>query len=101
AQCADSRGDSLIPFLPTIPTVVRVCAVLIIISVPPIVLAVIRDKIVEREAVVGRYIIHTLERMISVGAAVWKQVITAIDTAHHVRNHPCVAFNKTANVITK
>src|SRR6266478_932443 len=101
AQRADSRGDSLIPFLSTIPTVVRISAVLIIISVLPIVLAVIRDKIDKREAVVGGYIIHTLERVISVGAAVWKQVIAAIDTSHHLGNHPCVAFNKTANVITK
>src|SRR4029077_8645266 len=74
AQCVDCRGHALIPLLPTIPTVVRVSTVLIIISVLPIVLAVIRDKIVEREAIVGGYIIHTLERVISVEAVVWKQV---------------------------
>ena len=73
---------AFIPFLPTIPTVVRVGTVLIIISVLPIVLAVIGDEIVEGEAVVGRHIIHTLIRVISVGAAVWKQIIAAIDTSH-------------------
>jgi hypothetical protein len=45
------------------------------------VLAVITDKIVECEAVVGRHIIHALVRVISLGAAVWKQIIAAIDTA--------------------
>src|ERR1700678_1909383 len=101
AQCADCGGDSFIPLLSTIPTVVRIRAVLIIISVLLIVLAVIRDKIVEREAVVRRYIIHTLIRVISVGTAVGKQIIAAIDTSHYIRNHPCVTFNKTANVIAK
>jgi hypothetical protein len=37
----------------------------------PIVLAVIRDKIVEREAIVRRYIIHTLICVIGLGAAVF------------------------------
>ncbi len=101
AQWADCRGDAFIPFLPTIPAVVRVSTVLIIISVLPIVFAVIGDQIVEREAVVGRYIIHTLESVISVGAAVWKQIIAAIDTSHHLGNHPGVAFNKTADVVSK
>src|ERR1700691_1898163 len=66
AQCVNCRGDSFLPFLPTIPTVVRVSTVLIIISVLPIVLTIIRDQIVERETVVGSYVIHTLICVISV-----------------------------------
>src|SRR4029077_19145247 len=101
AQCADRRGHAFIPLLPTIPTIVFVRAVLIVIAVLPVALAVIGDEIVQREAVVGSYVIHTLERVISVGAAVRKQVIAAIETAHHLRNHPCVALYKTANVVAK
>src|SRR5580692_11263913 len=101
AQRADRRGDCFIPFLPAVPTVVRIGSVLIIISVSPIVLAVVRDKIIERETVVGRYIIHTLICVISVGAAVRKQIVAAIDASHHLGNHPCVALNKTTNVIPK
>ena len=72
AQCANRRRNAFIPLLPAIPTVVRVGAILIVISVFPVVLAVISDQIVEGEAVVGSYVVHALIRVISIGAVVWK-----------------------------
>src|SRR5580698_4559417 len=101
AQCADRRGSVFIPVPPTIPTVVFVGAVLIVIPVCPIALVVIGDEIVQREPVVGSYIIHALVGVTSVGAIVGKQIIASINPAYQVRDHPRIALNEAANVVAK
>ena len=85
----------------TIPTVVVVRAILIIVTIRPVALMVIRDEIVQSEAVVGSYEVHTLVGVIRVGSGVGKKVVAAVDATHQVRNHPRIALNETANVVAK
>src|SRR6476660_115066 len=71
------------------------------VTIRPVALMVIRDEIVQSEAVVGSYEVHTLVGVIRVGAGVGKKVVAAVDATHQVRDHPWIAFNETANVVAK
>src|SRR5271157_4251108 len=84
-----------------VPAVVVVGAILIVITICPVALAIVGDKIVQGEAVMGIYIVQALVGVIGVGAVVRKQIIAAIDAAHHISDHPWVPLNETANIIAK
>src|SRR6202040_2307991 len=43
--------------------------------------------------------VHALIRVISFGSVIGKKIITAVETAHELRNHSRIAFDETANVI--
>src|SRR5271165_766951 len=101
AQRQHGRWRSFVSFVPTVPTVVVIHAILVVVTICPVVLAVVGDKIVQREAVVRRYIVQALIGVIGVGAVVGKQVIAAIDASHQVRDHPWIALDETANVVTE
>src|SRR5579864_6139642 len=100
AKCHNLRGHALVSFVSAVPTVIRVHTVLIVMTVFPVVFVVIRNEIVQSEAIVAINIVHSLEGMIGMLAAVRKQVITAVDTTHKVRNHPRVASHKTTDIVT-
>src|SRR5271166_4325424 len=85
--------------MPAIPTVIRVHAVLIVMTVLPVVFLIVGNQVVEREAVVAIDIVDGLEGMIGMLPAVRKQVIAAVDTTHKVRDHPRVAPHKTADIV--
>src|SRR5208283_4380010 len=60
---------------------------------------IVRNQVVEREAVVAIDIVDGLEGMIGMLAAVRKQVVAAVDTTHKVRYHPRVAPDKMAEIV--
>src|SRR6201993_830704 len=96
AKCENLRGHVLISFVSAVPTVIRVHAILIGMAIFPVVFVVIRYEIVEREAIVAIDIVDRLKGMIGMLPAVRKQVVAAVDTTHEVRDHSCVAPDKTA-----
>ena len=85
----------------TVPAVVVVHAILVVVTIRPVALLVIRNEIVQGEAIVGSHVVHALVGVIRVGAAVGEKIIAAIDTPHQVRNHPGIAFDKTADVVAE
>src|SRR6267378_4373183 len=89
------------PFVAAVPRVVLVHAILIAVTIRPVALLVVRDEIVQGEAVVGGYIVHALIGVISLCTTVGKEIVAAIDATHQVRDHPRIAFNKTADVIAE
>src|ERR1700678_1827941 len=101
SQREHSRWRSFIPFVSTVPAVVVVRTVLIVVAIRPVALAVIGDEVVQSETVVGGQIVHALEGVISIGAAVRKEVVAAIDAPHQVRNHPRVTLHETADIVAK
>src|SRR5208282_4651227 len=99
AKCQNLRWRALVSFVSAVPTVIRVHTVLIVMTVFPVVIVVIRNEIVECEAIMAIDVVHGLEGMIGMLAAVRKQVIAAVDTTHKVRDHPLVAPDKTTDII--
>src|ERR1017187_4514288 len=99
AQRQNLRWRALVSFLSTVPTVIRVHAVLIVMTVFPVVFLIVRNQVVERETVVAIDIVDGLEGMVGMLAAVRKQVIAAVDTTHKVRDHPRIAPHKTADIV--
>src|SRR5580704_12677439 len=95
------RRRPFVPFGTAVPTVVFVGTVLVVIAICPVALVVIRDEIVQSEAIVRSYVIHALVGMISFLPGVGKEIIAAIDATHQVRNHPRIALNETPDVIAK
>src|ERR1700745_1886035 len=94
------RRHALLPFVSAAPTVTRVHTVLVCMTIFPIVFLIVGNQIVEREAVMAIDIVHGLESMIGMFAAVRKQIIAAIETTHKIWDHPLVAPHKTTDVIT-
>src|SRR5208337_2870575 len=101
AQRQHGRGRAFVPFVPTVPTVVVVHAILIVVTICPVMLAVVGDEIVQGKAVVRSQIVQALIGVIGIGAVVGKQVIAAIDAPHQVRDHSWISLNETANIVTK
>src|ERR1700704_401672 len=101
AQRQYLRCRPLVPFVAAVPRVVLVHAILIVVTIRPVALVVVRDEIVQGEAVVGGYVVHTLVGVISLATTVGKEIVAAIDAAHQVRDHPWVALNKTTNIVAK
>src|SRR6202162_4291703 len=99
SQCQNLRWRALVSFVSAVPTVIRVHTVLIVMTVLPVVFLIVRNQVVEREAVVAIDIVDGLEGMIGMLAAVRKQVIAAVDTAHQVWDHARVALHKTAEIV--
>src|SRR5208337_1120941 len=99
AKCQNLRWHALVSFVSAVPTVIRVHTVLIVMTVLPVVFLTVRDQVVEREAVVAIDKVDGLEGMICMLAAVWKQVIAAVDTTHKVRDHSRVAPHKTVDIV--
>src|ERR1019366_3469564 len=100
AKCQNLRWRALVSFMPAIPTVIRVHTVSIVMTVFPVVFLIVRNQVGEREAVVAIDIVDGLEGMIGMLAAVRKQVIAAINATHKVWDHPCVAPDETADMVT-
>src|SRR5208337_4352194 len=94
------RWRALVSFVSAIPTVIRVHTILIVMTVFPVVFLIIGNQVVEREAVVAIDRVDGLEGMIGMLPAVRKQVIAAINATHKVRDHPCVAPDETADMVT-
>src|SRR5271157_1110717 len=101
AKCKNFRRRALVSFVSAVPTVIRVHTVLIVMTVFPVVFLIVRNQVVEREAVVAIDIVDGLEGMIGMLAAVRKQVIAGVDTTHKVRDHPRVTSDKSADIVTK
>src|SRR6202158_3586990 len=99
AKCLNLRWRALVSFVSAVPTVIRVHTVLIVMTVFPVVFLVVRHQVVEREAVMAIDIVDGLEGVIGMLAAVRKQVIAAVDTAHQVWDHARVALHKTADIV--
>src|SRR5882762_10009356 len=95
------RCRTFIAFLAAVPTVVLVHAILVIVTIRPVALVVVRDEIVQGEAVVGGYVVHALIGVISLCTAVGKEIVAAINATHQVRDHPRIALNKTANIVAE
>src|SRR5271169_428505 len=94
AKCQNLRWRAPVSFVSAVPTVIRVHTVLIVMTVFPVAFLIVRNQIVEREAIVAIDVVHSLEGMIGVLAAVRKQVIAAVDTTHKVRDHPASPLTK-------
>src|SRR5260370_7602126 len=62
------RCRPFIAFAPTVPRVVFFHAILVILTIRPVALPVVRNEIVQSEAVVGGYVVHTLVSVISLAA---------------------------------
>src|SRR5271165_3369387 len=101
AQREHRRWHTFFPFVPAIPTVVLVRAILIIVTIRPVTFAVVGNEIVQREAVVGGYKVHALVGVISVSASVGKKVIAAVEPPHQVRDHPRIALDEAADIVAK
>src|ERR1700722_3807376 len=101
AQSHHFRRHTFDPFVSTVPTVIVVHTILVMFAIGPVILAVIRDEIIEREAIVRSYVVHALVRVISVGASVRKEVIATIDAPHQIGNHTCFASDETAHIVAK
>ena len=101
AQRQHFRRRSYFPFVPAVPTVVLVRAVLIVIAIGGVAFLVVGNQVVESEAVVRSYEVNALVGVICVSASVGKKVVAAIDTPHQVWDHSRIAFNKAANVVAK
>src|SRR5208283_1676556 len=99
AKCQNLLWRALVSFVSAVPTVIRVHTVLIVMTVFPVVFLIVRNQVVEREAVVAIDIVDGLEGMIGMLAAVRKQVIAAVDTTHKVWDHPRVASDKSADIV--
>src|ERR1017187_168054 len=99
AKCQNLRWRAPVSFVSAVPTVIRVHTVLIVMTVFPVVFVVIRNEIIECEAIVAIDIVEGLEGMIGMLTAVRKQVIAAVDTTHKIRDHPRVAPHKTTDII--
>src|SRR3974390_251030 len=84
AKRHDVRRCSFVPFMTAVPTVILIHAVLIVMTVLPVVLLVVGNQVIERETIMRIYIVHGLVRMIGIGAAVRKQIVTAINAEHQV-----------------
>src|SRR5205807_1432077 len=101
AQRQHLRCHSFVPFVAAVPTVVFVHAILVIVTIRPVALVVVRDEIVQGETIVGGYVVHALVGVVSIGAAVGKEVVAAINATHQLWDHSRIAFNETANVIAE
>src|SRR5208282_5554578 len=99
AKCKNFRRRALVSFVSAVPTVIRVHTVLIVMTVFPVVFLIVRNQVVEREAVVAIDIVDGLEGMIGMLPAIRKQVIAAVDSTHKVRDHSRVAPDKTADIV--
>src|SRR5277367_4581085 len=84
-----------------VPAVVVVRTVLILIAVTPVVLVIVGDQVVQGEAVMGSHIVNALVGVIRVSASVGEKIVAAIDAAHEIGNHACIALNEAANVVAK
>src|SRR5215471_9816556 len=91
----------LIPFVTTVPTVVRVGAVLVVVAIRPVVLLVVGDEVVQRKAIMRSQEIHTLISVISIEAIIGEKVVASIKTAHEVGHHSRIAFHESTYIITK
>ena len=98
AKCPDLRWRALVPFVSAVPTVIRVHAILIGEAILPVVFVVIRKRTDRREAIVAIDVVHGLEGVIGMLAAVRKQVIAAV--IRRIRSGTIPALpSKTADIV--
>ena len=92
---------TFVAFVPAVPAVVVVHAILIVLSVGPVVFFVVRNDIVQSETVVRGDVVHALVGMICIGTIIGEKVVTPIDPPHQVRNHAGITFDETTYVVAK
>src|ERR1700686_2330325 len=64
AKCQNLLWRALVSFVSAVPTVIRVHTVLIVMTVFPVVFLIVRNQVVEREAIMAIDIVDGLEGMI-------------------------------------
>ena len=91
-------GSSAGTFHAAIPTVVGVAAVGVIVAVRQVVLLVVRDQIVQREAIVAG---HEVDAVIRLARAGQIEVGTSQQARRQRRSHSGVTLHELANVVAK
>src|SRR5215470_7862258 len=61
---------AFISFVPTVPTAILVRTVLVVMAVLPVAFLIVRNQIVQRETVMGIYIVHSLIGMVGIDQAI-------------------------------
>ena len=72
AKCQNRRRHALVSFVSAVPTAILVHTVLVVMAVLPVMLPVVRNEVVQREAVMGVDVVHGLVGVVGVSAAVGK-----------------------------
>src|ERR1700722_4592028 len=84
-----------------VPAMVRVRAILVVVAIRPVVLFVVGDEVVQREAVMRSDKVHALISVISFSSVVGEKIVTAVETAHQVGHKSRITLDEPANVIPK
>ncbi len=99
AQGHDLGGDILFTLPAAVPTEFLRRAVSVAVPIGPVVLVVIRDQIVKREAVVRGDVVDALKRMIGFGQRVGEQVIAAVQPCHDRGDQPKITAHEAADIV--
>ena len=67
----------------------------------PVVLLVVGDDVVEREAVVAGDVVDALERPVGIAGVVGEEVVAAVEPEHERPDHPGIAADEPADVVAE